>query len=107
MLDGALKFASMGLVPAGAYANRRSLQGLVTIAKDVALAWQDVLFDPQTSGGLLVCLPAGRSPPASEDLPAAAEQKFQEVVARQEECCCAVVGRIEAGDEEPRLIVEP
>ncbi len=107
LLDGALKFASMGLVPAGAYANRRSLQGRVTIAKDVPLAWQDVLFDPQTSGGLLVCLPAGRSPSAGEGLPAGAEQKFQEVIARQEGCCCAVVGRIEAGDEEPRLIVEP
>ena len=95
VLAGALEFASMGLVPAGAYANRRFLEGRVRVSEDVPLAWQDVLFDPQTSGGLLVCLPAG------------AEPKFQKVMGRQEGCCCAVVGRIEAGDEEPRLTVQP
>lgn len=52
-LSGALEFASMGLVPANAYKNRKNLQGKIEIAASVAENIQDALFDPQTSGGLL------------------------------------------------------
>ena len=48
----------MGLIPAGAYRNRDFFGTRVSIADDVPLDRSDVLFDPQTSGGLLVALPA-------------------------------------------------
>ncbi len=57
LLPGALEFAQMGLVPAGAYRNREFYGDRVTFADDVPLAYQDLLFDPQTSGGLLVAIP--------------------------------------------------
>jgi selenide,water dikinase len=94
LLDRAIEFASMGLVPAGAYANRRFLDGRVRICEKVPLALQDVLFDPQTSGGLLICLPAE------------SVEKFRQAAAGRWECRCAVVGQVEEGDEEPRLLVE-
>lgn len=53
----ALEFAAMGLVPAGAYRNREYAQSGVKLGCDVPLALQDVLYDPQTSGGLLMALP--------------------------------------------------
>ncbi|MCK8824021.1 selenide, water dikinase SelD [Fuchsiella alkaliacetigena] len=56
-LAGALDWAEMGLVPAGAYRNRDYLQGEVSFAAGVAEAEQDLLFDPQTSGGLLISVP--------------------------------------------------
>ena len=53
----ALEFASMGLVPAGAYRNRQYAAGGVKRCRDIPLALQDILYDPQTSGGLLFALP--------------------------------------------------
>jgi selenide,water dikinase len=54
LLPGALDFARMGLIPAGAYDNRRFLQDDVVFSAGVEQELQDILFDPQTSGGLLI-----------------------------------------------------
>ena len=54
----ALELASMGLIPAGAYRNREYAQAGVTIRGNVSLAMEDILYDPQTSGGLLFAIPA-------------------------------------------------
>ena len=53
----ALEFASMGLVPAGAYRNRQYAASGVKLCRQIPLAMQDILYDPQTSGGLLFALP--------------------------------------------------
>ena len=53
----AREMAQMGLIPAGAYRNRDFFGPRVDMAEDVPLDLADVLFDPQTSGGLLVALP--------------------------------------------------
>jgi selenide,water dikinase len=50
----ALEFATMGLIPAGAYKNRKFRESMVHISSDVPLALADILFDPQTSGGLAI-----------------------------------------------------
>jgi len=50
----ALEFAAMGLIPAGAYKNREFRESMIDFAEMVERSRQDVLFDPQTSGGLLI-----------------------------------------------------
>ena len=60
----ALEYAAMGLVPAGAYRNREFRLFMVDFAQTVDRILQDVLFDPQTSGGLLICV----APEKAEDL---------------------------------------
>ena len=57
----AREMAQMGLIPAGAYRNRDFFGPRVEMANDVPLDLADVLFDPQTSGGLLVSLPADQA----------------------------------------------
>lgn len=54
----ALELAAMGLIPAGAYRNREYAQAGVTVRGDLSLAMEDILYDPQTSGGLLFAIPA-------------------------------------------------
>jgi selenide,water dikinase len=44
----------MGFVPGGAYKNREFREQMITFAENVSRALRDVLFDPQTSGGLLI-----------------------------------------------------
>ena len=53
----ALEFADMGLVPAGAYRNRDYAQPGVRVCREIPLALEDIFYDPQTSGGLLIALP--------------------------------------------------
>jgi selenide, water dikinase len=50
----AKEFAAMGLIPAGAYKNREFREQMITFAETVPRNLQDLLFDPQTSGGLLI-----------------------------------------------------
>ena len=57
----ALEWAAMGLIPAGAYNNRNFRGPFVDFASDVPRQWQDLLFDPQTSGGLLIAVAAGEA----------------------------------------------
>lgn len=56
VIPEALEFASMGLIPAGAYKNREFRESMVGFSKTVERSLQDVLVDPQTSGGLLICV---------------------------------------------------
>ena len=53
----ALELASMGLVPAGAYRNRAYAEAGVAVRGNISRAQQDILYDPQTSGGLLFAIP--------------------------------------------------
>lgn len=54
IIPEAVDYAGMGLVPAGAYKNREFRECMVDFAPSVDRIVQDILFDPQTSGGLLI-----------------------------------------------------
>ncbi|MBF0202452.1 MAG: selenide, water dikinase SelD, partial [Desulfamplus sp.] len=57
IMNEAVEFASMGLVPAGSHNNREFRQWMVTLGSGVSPVMRDILFDPQTSGGLLMGCP--------------------------------------------------
>ncbi len=50
------QFAKRGLCPGGLYRNKEFYSGAVEISTVVPAQVQDILFDPQTSGGLLISL---------------------------------------------------
>jgi len=56
VIDGAVNFAGMGLVPGGTYRNRDFRKGCLIGADKIGAIMMDILFDPQTSGGLLIAL---------------------------------------------------
>lgn len=57
ILSEAVALAEMGILPEGMYRNRAFAENQVDCGS-VSLAVQDILFDPQTSGGLLMaCAP--------------------------------------------------
>ena len=57
IIPEALELARMGILPEGMYRNRTFAQPMVD-AGEVELAVQDVLYDPQTAGGLLIAVGA-------------------------------------------------
>lgn len=56
IIEGALGYANMGLVPAGAYSNRKHIGNKVFFKDQIPKNLEDLLFDPQTSGGLLISI---------------------------------------------------
>jgi selenide,water dikinase len=68
LLPGALDNASMGLIPGGMYRNRDYIGALCSVGDDVPRELADILFDPQTSGGLLIGLSGDDAPDLLSDL---------------------------------------
>ena len=68
LLSAAQEYAAMGLVPANAYRNRKNLEGKVQIAGNIPESLVDLLYDPQTSGGLLYAVEAKQVDRILEDL---------------------------------------
>jgi selenide,water dikinase len=56
LIDEALNFARMGIVPAGTHRNRDFRKQYLMGADNIEPAFMDILFDPQTSGGLLIAV---------------------------------------------------
>ncbi len=52
----AKEYAQMGLIPAGAYNNKNYIGDKASIADSIEDYMVDILFDPQTSGGLLISI---------------------------------------------------
>ena len=53
-ISEAKEYANIGLIPAGSYKNRDFFARRALISEHVPTFYQDILFDPQTSGGLLI-----------------------------------------------------
>ncbi len=67
-MDNVEDFAGDGLIPAGTYANRRHCACHTTVLDGVDELRSTLAFDAQTSGGLLLAVPAARSEEALERL---------------------------------------
>jgi len=85
LFPGAAELAARGAVPGGTQRNREALAAHVTFAPGVPEATRVLLCDAQTSGGLLLAVPADRV----DALIAALERERTPVAAR--------IGRVTAG----------
>lgn len=61
LFDDVIEAAQMGLVPAASYGNRKAITD-VQVDEALDPVWTDILFDPQTSGGLLFSVSASEGP---------------------------------------------
>lgn len=86
----ALDMAAMGFIPAGVYRNRDFAAGRVS-ADGIDKGMMDVLYDPQTSGGLLIAV--------SEKDAVLLERSLKDVLP-----CAAVIGYVTAREGESIVI---
>ena len=56
ILPEAMDYAAQGMMPGGAFKNKNFRLPMVEFSSEVDPLIQDLLFDPQTSGGLLMCV---------------------------------------------------
>jgi selenide,water dikinase len=94
LVDQALEYAGMGLLPGGAFKNKEFRLAMVEFDTAVDPVLRDLLFDPQTSGGLLIGLPAAQAADLVADL------------VKNGVADAAVVGEVIDAPEE-RIIVGP
>jgi selenide,water dikinase len=67
LIPEALELARMGILPAGMYRNRKFAEPGVD-AGETELAKQDMLYDPQTAGGLMIAVAAKDADALFEEL---------------------------------------
>jgi selenide,water dikinase len=77
LLPGAASYAREGFVPGGTGRNEDYYERFVTFRRALAEWERKLLFDPQTSGGLLACVAAGSATAIVADLERAGEPVFR------------------------------
>lgn len=83
LLPGAMDYAAMGIIPAGAYQNAKFAEADVVWSAEIPVNLRDIIADPQTSGGLLISLPESK-----------AEELLQRL-SKTTETPYAVIGRVD------------
>jgi selenide,water dikinase len=68
LLSGALELASKKMLTGGSKSNREYLSEKVIIAESIDQPMNEIAFDPQTSGGLLISMPENRAATFASDL---------------------------------------
>ena len=68
IIQEALEWSQMGFVPAGAHKNREFRSSMVNFPFNISREIQDLVFDPQTSGGLLIGIAKARAEELLQDL---------------------------------------
>ena len=86
IIAGCLDFVNMGIIPEGAYTNRKFYSKWLETTKNGDDALEMVMVDPQTSGGLLIAAPAE-----------ATLAILQVIKDLNYPLACANIGQIEAG----------
>ncbi len=76
IIEGAEGFAGMGIIPEGAYSNKNHVGGDIEVEEGVEEVILDLLYDPQTSGGLLVAIDKNDVEKALESLSANTDNEF-------------------------------
>lgn len=94
LIPGAEDVAALGILPAGMYRNRHFAESSVAADDDVPLSRMDVLFCPETSGGLMIAVPA-----------ASAAALVADLTAQDGVLCADVVGTVVAYEGGERIHV--
>lgn len=83
-INESVELAKMGIIPAGAYNNRKHLEGKVICHNQVPQYIEDIMYDPQTSGGLLFSVAESKA------------EELMKLLKLNNKTDCAIVGKVKA-----------
>lgn len=84
-----IDLAKQGIIPGGAYSNREHLEGKIAYINKPAQYLEDIMFDPQTSGGLLFAVPEGKA------------DKLMKLLSERNKTTCAIIGKVKEKSDYP------
>ena len=93
LMEGVAKWVEAGMIPAGLHSNRDFRMNMVEVSGSLPRWMGDIIYDPQTSGGLLIAVPEKR---ADEMLVRIKEDGYSRAV---------IIGEV-IEESEKRIIVE-
>ncbi|MDF2839446.1 MAG: selenophosphate synthase [Clostridia bacterium] len=82
IINESIELAKMGIIPAGAYNNRKHLDGKLLFCNQIPQHIEDVMFDPQTSGGLLFAVKGTKA------------EELMKLLRENNRTECAIIGKV-------------
>jgi selenide, water dikinase len=82
IISESVELAKMGVIPAGAYNNRKHLEGKLLFKNQIPQYVEDIMFDPQTSGGLMFSVAESKA------------EELMKLLRLNNKTECAIVGRV-------------
>lgn len=93
IIKESLELARMGIIPGGTYKNRDHIGSKVIFKNDVKQEIKDILYDPQTSGGLLISVSEDRS------------EELMKLLREKNKTDFNIIGRVKEPDKIPIEVI--
>lgn len=93
IISDSIDLAKLGIIPAGAYNNRKHLDNKVILRSEIPQHIEDIMYDPQTSGGLLLSVEQSKA------------ERLLELLRQNNKTECAIVGKVKERTDYPIEVV--
>jgi len=93
IMKESIDLAKMGIIPGGAYRNEKHVGNKVIFKNDIKQEIKDILFDPQTSGGLLISVSEDKS------------EELMKLLRKNNKTDFGIIGRVKNMTDKPLEVI--
>jgi len=93
IIKKSIELARMGIIPGGAYKNQQYIGDKAVFVNDINQEIKDILFDPQTSGGLLISVAEDKS------------DKLLSILRKNNKTSFSIIGKVKEKDKKPLEVI--
>ena len=93
IITESIDLAKMGIIPGGAYRNAEHVENKVIFKNDIKQEIKDILFDPQTSGGLLISVSEDKS------------EELMKLLRENNKTDSSIIGRVKTMTDKPLEVI--
>ncbi len=93
IIKESIELAKMGIIPGGAYRNQEHVGDKVVFVNSINQEIKDILFDPQTSGGLLISVAEDRA------------EKLLSLLRKNNKTSFSMIGKVKEKDKKPLEVI--